>query len=47
MEGDPFAGVREALRHEQLHGFSIEHLDITCDGCDAEPIVGNRWVCSS
>lgn len=23
----------------------VQHLDITCDGCDAEPIIGKRFKC--
>lgn len=48
--------VREALRNASqddaaassgcLIGTRIEHLDITCDGCDEEPITGSRWALS-
>lgn len=24
--------------------WQIVHLDITCDGCEVEPIVGERWA---
>jgi hypothetical protein len=26
-------------------GFSVEHIDVTCDGCEVEPIVGPRYQC--
>lgn len=32
---------REALRQES-DIWEIRHIDITCDGCDREPIVGSR-----
>lgn len=38
---DPFAAAREALRHDSPL-WTIQHLDITCDGCETEPIVGHR-----
>lgn len=41
--GDRFAGVRAALRQDSPL-WRIEHLDITCDGCEQEPIIGHRWV---
>lgn len=45
QESDEFAVVRRALaltggREADL--WSIEHIDITCDGCELEPIVGLR-----
>lgn len=38
---DPFEAAREALRHDSPL-WTIQHLDITCDGCEQEPIVGHR-----
>ncbi|KAI3435956.1 hypothetical protein D9Q98_002014 [Chlorella vulgaris] len=40
-----YTGVREALRHESPL-WRIEHLDITCDGCLCEPIIGARFKCT-
>ena len=43
-EGDIFSSVRQRLCQEsQL--WVISHLDITCDGCECEPITGSRQVC--
>ncbi|KAI7841867.1 hypothetical protein COHA_004396 [Chlorella ohadii] len=41
---DRFAAAREALRHDSPL-WTIQHLDITCDGCETEPIVGHRYKC--
>lgn len=38
---DRFAAVRAALR-EDGRLWRIEHCDITCDGCEVEPIIGHR-----
>lgn len=36
-----FEGVREALRRDAAAWF-VSHIDITCDGCEVEPITGHR-----
>ncbi|PRW60037.1 UPF0696 C11orf68-like protein [Chlorella sorokiniana] len=41
---DRFEAAREALRHDSRL-WHTQHLDITCDGCEAEPIVGHRYKC--
>lgn len=38
---DKYAAVREALRRDDPL-WEMEHCDITCDGCEREPIVGHR-----
>ena len=38
---DRFAAVREALRKDSPF-WHCEHIDITCDGCESEPIIGHR-----
>lgn len=44
-----FKAVEDALAGDvskQFHGHAyIQHIDITCDGCDTEPIIGNRFKC--
>lgn len=37
----PYAAVREAMRHDSPF-WRVEHVDITCDGCECEPIIGKR-----
>ena len=29
----------------KIRGRRVEHVDITCDGCETEPIEGARWRC--
>ena len=41
---DIFEGVKAALRVVDGVNMRIEHLDIQCDGCGREPIVGDRCV---
>lgn len=38
---DKYATVREALRRDDPL-WVVEHCDITCDGCEQEPITGHR-----
>jgi hypothetical protein len=44
-----FKAVEDALAGDvskQFNGHAfIQHIDITCDGCDCEPIIGNRYKC--
>jgi hypothetical protein len=44
-----FKAVEDALAGDvskQFNGYAyIQHIDITCDGCDIEPIVGKRFKC--
>ena len=42
-DGDRFTAVRAALRQDNPL-WQIQHIDITCDGCEVEPIVGHRSV---
>ena len=48
-DADRFAPVREALLHLEIFDGRavIHHIDVTCDGCEAEPIVGNRYKCQA
>mmetsp|Transcript_39449 Transcript_39449/g.111800 ORF Transcript_39449/g.111800 Transcript_39449/m.111800 type:complete len:362 (+) Transcript_39449:213-1298(+) len=41
-------GVRAAMSAAAASGgdYVVEHIDITCDGCETEPIVGERFRCS-
>ncbi|KAL4429376.1 hypothetical protein ABPG77_005150 [Micractinium sp. CCAP 211/92] len=41
---DKYATVREALRRDDPL-WVVEHCDITCDGCEQEPITGHRFKC--
>lgn len=44
-ETSPFEAVCQALSRDVSKEFpctAIEHIDITCDGCETEPIVGRR-----
>jgi hypothetical protein len=45
---DDFEETRAALLTLDVSAFGVQvhHLDITCDGCEAEPIVGSRFKCS-
>ncbi|KAL6768341.1 hypothetical protein ACKKBF_B38755 [Auxenochlorella protothecoides x Auxenochlorella symbiontica] len=44
---DAFSAVRAALANvSDSSPWDIHHIDITCDGCEVEPIVGNRYKCS-
>jgi hypothetical protein len=51
-ETDIFAEVRQSLSVDsqalsKSHAdVRLEHLDITCDGCEVEPIVGDRFKCT-
>lgn len=42
-QGDKFAAVRAALRVDSPLWY-IQHIDLTCDGCECEPIEGQRCV---
>jgi hypothetical protein len=47
MADDPYAGVADALRSDRLADLFktavvTHHIDVTCDGCETEPIIGNR-----
>ncbi len=48
MDGSE-SDVRELLSAkniaQQMPQCQVHHLDITCDGCGADPIVGNRYRC--
>lgn len=42
---DRFKASRDSLAEicQKLPPFmTIQHVDVTCDGCDVEPIIGNR-----
>lgn len=46
---DAFRDVRDALAARQGSpgsGWVVEHNDVTCDGCEAEPIIGSRFRCT-
>ena len=36
---------RAERRRAAIRGRRVEHVDITCDGCEMEPIEGTRWRC--
>jgi hypothetical protein len=36
-----FSLARESLRRE-ASSWVVHHVDITCDGCELEPILGSR-----
>lgn len=44
-----FYAVEIALRDDPFKSFdghaAIHHIDISCDGCDEEPIIGKRFKC--
>ena len=42
-QADKFAAVRASLRVESPLWY-IQHIDLTCDGCECEPIEGQRYV---
>jgi hypothetical protein len=47
---DPYASVREILSVKDIstslgRPVQIHHVDITCDGCESEPIIGKRFHC--
>jgi len=46
-----FVDVRNVLRADIRKAFNgkacIHHIDITCDGCEAEEIIGKRWGLSA
>ena len=39
---DAFKGVKNALRRIDDVNLRIEHMDVHCDGCEMEPILGDR-----
>ena len=44
---DRFLAVRQLLAAPPSSAaWQIHHIDITCDGCEQEPIVGARYRCS-
>lgn len=49
-KSDPFATAREFLSKdvskETEGSIQLHHVDITCDGCEAEPIIGKRFQCT-
>lgn len=42
-QADKFAAVRAALRVDSPLWY-IQHIDLTCDGCECEPIEGQRYA---
>mmetsp|Transcript_17780 Transcript_17780/g.45553 ORF Transcript_17780/g.45553 Transcript_17780/m.45553 type:complete len:321 (-) Transcript_17780:58-1020(-) len=40
-----FRAVREAVGGRDRR-WVVEHVDVRCDGCEADPIVGDRFKCS-
>jgi len=42
-DGDGDGDEDESAR--RVRGRRVEHVDVTCDGCEVEPIVGTRWQC--
>ena len=42
VEGSLFEDVKVALRQVDGANLRIEHIDIQCDGCGTDPIVGER-----
>eukprot|EP00959_Pyramimonas_sp_CCMP1952_P413829 8670906-Pyramimonas_sp.AAC.1 len=44
----PLITSASALRTSEDGGspWVVEHVDLTCDSCEIEPIVGSRWKCS-
>lgn len=48
---DTFLPVRQILSAKDItlelgQNVSIHHVDITCDGCECEPIIGKRFRCT-
>lgn len=44
---DRFLAVRQLLAAPPSSAaWQIHHIDITCDGCEQEPIIGARYRCS-
>jgi hypothetical protein len=51
MDKDKFLPVRQLLSAKDITKelgpcVSIHHVDITCDGCECEPIIGKRFRCT-
>eukprot|EP00240_Pyramimonas_obovata_P011856 CAMPEP_0118954396 /NCGR_PEP_ID=MMETSP1169-20130426/58179_1 /TAXON_ID=36882 /ORGANISM="Pyramimonas obovata, Strain CCMP722" /LENGTH=125 /DNA_ID=CAMNT_0006902023 /DNA_START=30 /DNA_END=404 /DNA_ORIENTATION=+ len=48
LEDNQVEVVKQALRAAEEGGapWVVEHVDVTCDSCEIEPILGSRWKCS-
>jgi hypothetical protein len=43
LSGDGDGDGEEDETARRVRGRRVEHVDVTCDGCEVEPIVGTRW----
>ena len=47
-EGDAVATTSsDEMSSSSIRGRRVEHVDVTCDGCEVEPIVGARYRCDT